>query len=469
MGPEALAWVDWVAETGCRYWQMRPLGPTGDGDSPYQCFSAFAGNPYLISPDALVADGLADPDDVPAFPLDRVDFGRVIPWKIGLLDEAHRRFVGGDAPHLRPLYEEFAEDHRHWLADYALFMAVKRHHGGGPFWEWPEEIRVRHPSAVRDAGDRLAVEIDRQLFQQFVFHRQWSSVRRHAAERGVQLIGDAPIFVASDSADVWARPDLFKLDDDLHPTVVAGVPPDYFSPTGQLWGNPHYDWERHADDDYAWWVERLRSLLGLVDVVRLDHFRAFADAWEIPAGSETAEHGAWVLGPGRAVFDAAAAALGSLPIIAEDLGELHEIVPQLRDDLGLPGMKIGLFGYGDQGEPPEAWPHWSVAYTGTHDNATTREWLDGLDEAERARVSAAMGVETATSWSLVEKVWTSEAVLTVTTAQDLLDLGAEARMNLPGTLGPHNWTWRLASGAVDAELATRLADLNRTSGRWHGV
>jgi len=463
-------WLDWLSGAGCRYWQTLPLGPTGYGDSPYQCFSAFAGNPFLISPDLLVADGLIDLPDAPSFHDDHVEFGSVIPWKLAVLDAAFDRFRSDPPAGLSSAHSSFREHHRSWLDDYALFMAIKEDRGGGPWWDWPDELRMAHPEAIADAATRLAVEVERQVFRQFLFFRQWDRVRSGAAERRIEIIGDIPIFVAPDSVDVWAAPHLFHLDEQRRPTVVAGVPPDYFSETGQLWGNPLYDWQTHAAEGYAWWIERIRHTVAMVDVVRVDHFRGFVDYWEIPAGSPTAVDGRWMEGPGRAVFDAMETALGNLPIIAEDLGEIHAAVPVLRDDLGLPGMKILQFAYDGNPENeflPDRYPVNCIVYTGTHDNDTIRGWFQSASRADRMRVRRALGAwgpSITVPHKMIEEAWKSRAILAVTPLQDVLSLGTEARMNLPGTPSG-NWQWRYPEGALTPRAASRLRHLNDKTGR----
>jgi 4-alpha-glucanotransferase len=470
LGPTADEWLEWLLETGCRYWQILPLGPTGYGDSPYQSFSAFAGNPSLVSPDRLIADGLLHLDELdphPHFPARRVDYGRVIPWKLQLLDRAHDRLPQSRRV-LRTAFERFRDEQAHWLEDYALFMAIKEQHGGGSWSEWPREIRRRERAALRSARDRLASEAARHAFRQFLFFRQWELFREQAHRAGIRIIGDIPVYVAPDSADVWSHPELFLLDDERRPTHVAGVPPDYFSETGQLWGNPLYDWETHAASGFSWWIDRLGTLQDLVDVVRIDHFRAFADYWEIPAGSPTAEKGRWVDGPGRAFFTTVGAALGELPIIAEDLGEVHDVVPRLLEEVELPGMKILQFAFdGDPDNPflPENYPERCVVYTGTHDNQTIRGWYASLTRKERARVDRALDTSPATvAWDMIDAAWESQAILAVTPLQDVFELGDAARMNRPGTLGG-NWSWRFTRRSLTAQRAGRLAALNRRTGR----
>jgi 4-alpha-glucanotransferase len=471
LGPGARRWLEWLASTGCRYWQVLPLGPTGYGDSPYQCFSAVAGNPYLVSADDLLGEGLLHAEDLgdrPDLPVDHVDYGPTIRWKLRILDRAFQRFVVDRPGDIADAFSAFHRAHAAWLDDYSLFMAIKEECGGGAWQEWPEPIKHRDPDALDQLRERLAPEIERHAFRQFLFFRQWSALRHLVTAAGMAIVGDAPIFVAMDSADVWANPHLFDLDESLQPNHVAGVPPDYFSETGQLWGNPQYRWDVHAAEDYAWWIDRLRSLGLLVDVVRIDHFRGFVDYWEVPAGAPTAIEGRWVDGPGKSFFDVVDSALGGLPIIAEDLGELHETVPALRDELGLPGMKILQFAY--DGDPqndflPEHYPENCVVYTGTHDNDTTRGWYHSLTDSERETVRRTAGVDgRSVAWDLMTIGWESRAKLAIAPMQDVLGLGAEARMNTPGTAAG-NWTWRMGARALSRERAERLAGLNRRTGR----
>lgn len=465
LGSQALTWLDWLASTGCELWQVLPLGPTGFGDSPYQSFSSFAGNPYLVSLEELVEADLLASDDfatMPDFPEGKVDFGPLIQWKTEMLDRAHRRFQAD------PDYDRFVAAESEWLEDFALFMAVKEDQGGSPWTQWPPELRDRHPAALSDARVRLAHRIDAHRFRQYLFFGQWDRVRERAGRLEVRIVGDLPIFVAHDSADVWARPDLFRLDSTGQPEVVAGVPPDYFSATGQLWGNPLYRWDRHAADGYRWWLERLKAVLRQVDIVRIDHFRAFADYWEIPGDAETAESGRWLDGPGAPFFEAVKAELGELPIIAEDLGELSPKVFDLRDQLGLPGMKILQFAFDDdETNPflPHNYPENCVAYTGTHDNDTTVGWYASAPEEERHYARTYLGIDgTDMAWSLIETIWRSRADYVLAPMQDLLALPSEHRMNLPGSASG-NWGWRLQPGALTPDLAQRLRNLNEATGR----
>lgn len=470
IGPEAHRFIDFLSGAGCALWQILPHGPTSFGDSPYQTLSVFAGNPNLISPDLLLRDGLlteADLNDTPNFPADRVDFGAVIPWKAAMVQKAYDHFAA-TGQHLRGAYDSFRAAQAHWLEEFALFAALKEEAGGRPWHEWPEAVRRRDPAALEAARLRLAAVIDRYAFAQFLFYRQWRELQAHARKCGVQIIGDIPIFVAHDSADVWANPHLFTLLEDGRPSHVAGVPPDYFSPTGQLWGNPLYRWEVHKETGYAWWMERIKATLDLVDIIRMDHFRGFDAYWEIPAGMPTAEIGQWVKGPGKEFFGAVAEKLGTLPLIAEDLGVMTASVADLRDSFGLPGMKIVQFAFdGDAHNPflPHNFTPNYVAYTGTHDNDTSRGWYRTAPEKERdfcRRYLQVSGQNIA--WDLIRATWQSVAVFAIAPLQDFLDLDTEARMNLPGTPSG-NWQWRLWPGALTEDLKSRMNEMNYLYGR----
>ncbi|MFH2102549.1 MAG: 4-alpha-glucanotransferase [Chloroflexota bacterium] len=465
IGPAAVRWIEWLSGSGCKLWQVLPLGPTGFGDSPYQCFSAFAGNPYLISPDVLLDEGLLTKDDladVPESAVDRIDYGSMIPWKLALLERAFERFTSGPSPVRKRGFNDFRTENASWLDDYALFMALKEAHGGGAWDCWPLALRKRESATIEQARQTYSQAILRYSFYQYLFFEQWVSLKATAKAHGIKIIGDIPIFVAYDSADVWAHPDLFYLDEEGNPTVVAGVPPDYFSPTGQLWGNPLYQWNEHWKTGYTWWCDRLAAALKTVDIIRLDHFRGFAGYWEIPAGAETAENGCWVPGPGAEFFNAARASLGDLPIIAEDLGEITPDVIALREHFSLPGMKILQFAFSD---PENAFlPHKcssnSVVYTGTHDNDTTLGWYASAPENEKdfaRRYLQTDGQDFA--WDLIRAAWSSTAVFALTPMQDLLRLGTEARMNYPSRLGG-NWEWRMEEDAPDNELMAAIRELN---------
>ena len=485
LGPAAYRWVDWLSSAGCKLWQVLPLGPTGYGDSPYQCFSAFAGNPYLISPELLLEQGLlsaGDFTDMPDWDPGQVDFGALYHWKPSLLEKAYQCFSSdplavrddpstsastGSAQRLRAGFEYFRADNAAWLDDYAVFMAIKEAHGGGPWLDWPEALRRRDPAALAEIRKSLKDAILRFTFFQFLFFNQWNALRDHAHQKGLRIIGDIPIFVAMDSSDVWSHPDLFCLDADGRPTVVAGVPPDYFSPTGQLWGNPLYRWGVHKSSGYAWWLERLRFTLATVDIVRIDHFRGFAGYWEIPAGSPTAETGRWVPGPGVDFFNAVMPALGGggderLPIIAEDLGVITPDVIALRDQFALPGMKVLQFAFSgpDNIFLPHHYPQNCVVYTGTHDNDTARGWYASAPEHEKDFSRRYLGMDGSDfAWDLIRTAWVSPATFALAPMQDWLDLGTEARFNFPSRLGG-NWEWRMTEDAMSGELRDRIRELN---------
>jgi 4-alpha-glucanotransferase len=465
LGPAAHRWVDWCAGAGCKLWQVLPLGPTGYGDSPYQCFSAFAGNPFLLSPDLLLQDGLLRADDLadmPAWDPGKVDYGAIFRWKPALLEKTFRRFLAAPLPGLQTLFDEFRAASAFWLDDYALFAAIKESGGGGPWGAWPAELRKRAPAALAQARESLRDSILRYSFYQFLFFRQWDDLRAHARSRGLQIIGDLPIFIALDSADVWAHPDLFCLDEDRRPTAVAGVPPDYFSPTGQLWGNPLYRWDVHRYSGYAWWLDRIRAALRTVDILRIDHFRGFAGYWEIPSGSPTAETGRWVPGPGADFFAAVEKYLGGLPVLAEDLGVITPDVVELRERFALPGMKVLQFAFSGPDNP--FLPHHHVpnclVYTGTHDNDTARGWYESAPAQEKDFARRYLGIDGSDfSRDLVRAAWRSVAVFALAPMQDLLDLGPAARMNFPGRLGG-NWEWRITGESLSPQLQQALRELN---------
>jgi 4-alpha-glucanotransferase len=471
LGPAAHEWVAWLARAGCRLWQMLPLGPTGYGDSPYQSFSAFAGNPLLISPDVLVQEGLLRRDEVegaPDFPAERVDFGAVIAWKDRLLTHLTDAFDARARREQRDQYEQFREANRSWLDDFAVFMALKRAHGGAPWTEWPEGLRARDPEALIASRQCLESEVKAQSIRQFCFFRQWSALAEAAHTAGIDLVGDVPIFVAHDSADVWAHPGLFALDGFGQPEFVAGVPPDYFSPTGQRWGNPLYRWESMRADGYAWWVRRLQAVLSAVDIVRLDHFRGFEACWEIPASAPTAETGRWAPGPGAEFLSAVRRGLGGMPIIAEDLGVITPAVKKLRTDFGLPGMKVLQFAF--DGTPkdeflPHNYPERCVVYTGTHDNDTVVGWYDSAAEDLRDLCRRYLGRDgSEIAWDMIRAAWSSVAQWAIAPLQDVLSLGAQARMNYPSR--EHgNWGWRVRGEQLTDALADRLAEWNRIYGR----
>jgi len=471
LGPQAHGWIDFLVETGTGLWQVLPLGPTGYGDSPYQCFSAFAGNPYLISPDALLQEGLLSGDDLrgaPDFPAGEVDYGRVIPWKLDLLNRAFQAFQNSSFPELQADLKSFQDDQSHWVDDYALFMAVKETQGGKPWVDWPAALRDRLPRALEKFQEQHRYQVERQLFFQFLFFRQWNHLRSHAHQQGVEIIGDIPIFVAHDSADVWGHRELFYLDKLGQPIVVAGVPPDYFSETGQLWGNPLYRWEVHRHSGYRWWLDRLQAVLSVVDIVRLDHFRGFAGYWEIPAGEETAVEGEWKQGPGTDFFHTVQEELGELPIIAEDLGEITPDVIELREQLGLPGMKVLVFAFGGGPENeflPHHYPENCAVYTGTHDNDTAVGWYQRVGKKEKSFARRYLNVSGEDiAWDLIRAAWGSVAVLAVAPLQDLLSLDNSARMNYPGS-ERGNWSWRMKADDLNTDLRNKLEKVNHLYSR----
>ncbi len=466
LGPDCYRWIDFLAESGCSIWQVLPLGPTGYGDSPYQSFSTFAGNIYLISPTLLLDQNLltrADIADRPDFPAGRVDFGAAIEWKLKLLDRAYDHFTKSKSVKLKQSYETFCQTEADWLVDFSTFMAIKESQGGVSWDNWPELLRQRDRDALEEFSAAHRDAIEKHKFRQFLFSDQWNRVRDYAHLKGIQIIGDIPIFVAFDSADAWSHPDLFFLGKDGKPTVVAGVPPDYFSPTGQLWGNPLYRWSAHKDSGYTWWIKRFSSVLQKVDIVRLDHFRGFAGYWEIPANMPTAEIGRWVKGPGKDFMNAIQKAFNGLPIIAEDLGVITPDVVDLRDSFNLPGMKILQFAFASTPDDPflpHNYPRNCVAYTGTHDNDTTWGWYKTAPEKERdfcRRYFARSGEDIA--WDLIRGVWSSPAAFAVSTLQDFLNLDTEARMNYPGRPAG-NWTWRYKPEDLSEELGSRIKELN---------
>jgi 4-alpha-glucanotransferase len=472
LGPAAYRWVDVLAESGTGLWQVLPLGPTGYGDSPYQSFSAFAGNVNLISPDLLVDDGLLDGSAPPRFPADRVAYGSVIAWKRSLLADAFTAFSNGaGSDEMHSGYARFVREHP-WLDDFALFTAIKDDRGGGSWHGWPDDLRMRDAMALERARRDLGHEIERVRFEQFLFARQWRALHAYASKRCVRIVGDVPFFVASDSADVWSHPELFLLDERRRPAVVAGVPPDYFSASGQLWGNPIYDWEEHRRTGYRWWADRLAATFGDTDIARIDHFRAFADYWEIPAGADTAVHGAWREGPGAVFFDAMSERFGSLPIIAEDLGDLSDRVPALLDRVGFPGMRVLAFAFSDDetnDHLPHRYPFNSVAYTGTHDNDTTLGWWRSATEHERAFAARYLSVDPQDPVrAFLEAVWSSRSRFAIAPTQDLLRLGPEARMNTPGTTDG-NWGWRLSPDDLAGDrIRSELRSLNDAYDRVSG-
>lgn len=482
LGDHAYRFVDFLVLSGQSLWQVLPLGPTGYGDSPYACYSAFAGNTLLISPERLFEEGLlsiTELDEIPSLPAERIDFELVHKSKELVLNQAFARYQRTTDTEFRSAFETFAEQNSSWLDDYALFRALKTAHGGVSWHDWESTLVRREPTALVRARVDLHNQIEAHKFFQFLFFRQWFALKAYCNERGVSIIGDIPIFVAQDSADVWTNPDQFKLDADGRPLVVAGVPPDYFSATGQFWGNPLYNWERMLADGFRWWIERVRASLQTVDIARIDHFRGFAACWEIPGGDITAERGRWVEAPGRELFTAIRKALGELPIIAEDLGVITPDVERLRDGFGFPGMRILQFGFSSDTKNidlPHNYHRNVVVYTGTHDNDTTVGWFNSVAGAGSTRSAEQINAErdfclkylhtqgTEIHWDFIRAVLSSVADTAIVPLQDLLGLGTEARMNLPNST-QGNWNWRCDEESLTESHADRLREMTDIYGR----
>jgi len=472
VGPSAFSWVDRLHDAGQAWWQALPLGPTGYGNSPYQSLSSFAGNGLLISPECLISDRLLNPRDCASQLLsDVVDYESVIPFKEDLLAKAWTRFEAGDRRDLYPAYQDFCATQESWLKEYALFRALKNKFGGSYYLEWPEDLVQRKPAALAEARRELADEIGRFRLEQFFLLMQADRLKEYAHAKGVRLIGDLPFFVSPDSSDVWANPEFFLLDEQRRPRFVAGVPPDYFSAQGQLWGNPVYNWDALRSTGYQWCIDRIRALLAHVDLIRLDHFRGFAAAWHVPAGAKTAQSGDWVRGPGANFFQAIQKELGRLPFIAEDLGTITADVASLRDGFQLPGTRVLQFafdGHPDNPYLPRNFVSNTVAYTGTHDNPPTREWYEKLPDFQKQNLWSCLerpladSVEAAPA--LIELAWSSVAALAVVPLQDVLDLGAGTRMNVPGRPGG-NWRWRVTEEMVSPSAFEWLRGLTEKSHR----
>ena len=482
LGPEAYKFVDFLAAAGQKIWQVLPLGPTGYGDSPYQLFSAFAGNPLLISLDQLAEDGLLTREELeaaPEFPADYVSFGRVIRFKLPLLDAAYRRFKASGK--WRDEFEDFRRASGGWLEDYAMFMALKEAHGGEAVWSrWEPDIAARHAPSMAEWRDRLADQMEALEFAQYIFSRQWRGLHDYARERGIRIMGDLPIYVAHDSADVWANPEMFQLDAAGDPAVMSGVPPDYFSATGQLWGNPIYRWDRMAASSFRWWIDRLRAVLTQVDIVRIDHFRGLEAYWEVPAGETTAQNGRWVKGPGAALFEALEAALGELPIVAENLGVITPEVEAIRQQFGFPGMAILQFAFGKDPQAPDFKPHNyprdRVAYSGTHDNDTTVGWWSSAGAGDSTRTAEDIREErdftrkylatggSEINWVFIRTLMASVANTVLFPLQDVLGLSSEARMNTPA-VPSGNWRWRYRAEMLAPAMAARLKEMVSTYDR----
>ncbi|MBW4560333.1 MAG: 4-alpha-glucanotransferase [Mojavia pulchra JT2-VF2] len=473
LGLEAYHFIDFLKDTYQRYWQVLPLGPTGYGNSPYMSYSAMAGNPLLISPEKLLNDGfLAEEDfaNLPTFPTDKVDFEQVAPIKIELLKKACENFKTKATSFQQKAFAGFCDSKAYWLDDYALFMALKDSQDNASWHTWKPELAKRKPEALDQAQRQLTTEIFYYKFVQYAFFQQWSELKTYANMRGIEIIGDIPIYVAHDSADVWANPDIFCLDEETGEAAqMAGVPPDYFSATGQLWGNPVYDWKELQKQDFKWWLLRFEAMLDYVDIIRIDHFRGFEAFWAVPQGEETAINGEWVKAPGEAFFEAVKQKLGKLPVLAEDLGVITPEVEALRDKFEFPGMKVLHFAFGsDPGNPflPFNYPRNAVVYTGTHDNNTTIGWFETANEQEKRDLLLYLGCFSSEGihWDVIRLALSSIANQAIIPLQDVLGLGAEARMNFP-SIAEGNWEWRYSEEALTKELIERLRILTKLYGR----
>ena len=473
LGKEAYAFIDFLKKSRQKLWQIFPLGPTGYGDSPYQSFSSFAGNPYLIDFDLLIEAHLLSEEDLrDVFFGDNeeyIDYGAIYNQKYPLLRRAYENFKSSDNHEMRENLEHFKRENASWLNDYSLYISLKNHFNGLPWNEWAHDIKNREHEAMEHYKNELADDVEYHNFIQFLFFKQWGDVKRYANENGIKIIGDIPIFVAADSSDAWANPEIFLFDEERKPVKVAGVPPDYFSATGQLWGNPLYNWQKLKETNYSWWVERVRANLSTCDIIRIDHFRGFEAYWAVPYGDDTAINGQWEPGPGIDLFNAIKSQLGELPIIAEDLGLMTQGVIDLREATGFPGMKILGFAF-DSGEENDYLPHTytknCVVYTGTHDNDTLIGWFQKAKEEDRqfARDYLNSRSDDEIHWDAIRGAWSSVANMAISPVQDFLGLGSEARINTPG-VAAGNWQWRLEHGVLTDELADRIAKLTKVYSR----
>jgi 4-alpha-glucanotransferase len=470
LGAPARTFVDYLAESGQSLWQFCPLGPTIPlhDNSPYQSYSAFAGNPLFIDLDELAADGYLDDIDRPDFDPETVEYGPVREFKEDRLETAFENFEADASEADREAFEAFKEKSGAWLDEYALFRALRSHFDGKGWLEWPEECKMRDPDTLAEYREELADTIEYRRFLQWQFDKQWSALKEYANERGVGFVGDMPIYVDLDSADVWANPESFKLDEEREPKYVSGVPPDEFSDDGQLWGMPVYDWDSIAENDYDWWVSRFERLLERVDVFRIDHFKGFESYWEIPAGAETAREGEWVDGPHEDVFHAVRDELGELPIIVEDLGEVTDEMDRIRTELGFPGMNVAPFA--DWCDPesryhPASYDENSVAYTSTHDTDTVNGWYENLDDEQQDCLDYAVDYEGGDiNWDILGAIWDSASVISLAQLQDILGLGSEARFNVPGT-EEDNWNWRVREAQLTDDTAQQLYELTDETDR----
>jgi 4-alpha-glucanotransferase len=473
LGLQAYQFIDFLKESYQQYWQVLPLGPTGYGNSPYMCYSAMAGNPLLISPEKLMDEGLLVEDDfanLPQFPMEKVDYQQVVPIKTQLLKKACENFKTKATEIQQQKFAGFCDTKAYWLDDYALFMALKEKNENASWHNWDTKLAKRQPEAIAQAQQRLNAEVFYYKFTQYEFFRQWSELKSYANMRGIEIIGDIPIYVAHDSADVWANPQFFELDQKTNEVaLMAGVPPDYFSATGQLWGNPVYNWQELQQQDFKWWVQRFEAMLDYVDIIRIDHFRGFQAFWAVPQGEETAMNGEWVEAPGEAFFEVLGKKLGKLPVMAEDLGVMTKEVEALRDKFEFPGMKILQFGFGsDPGNPflPFNYSRNCVVYTGTHDNDTTVGWFNQANDWEKGNLLLYLGSISPDGihWDLIRLALSSIANQAILPLQDILGLDTQARMNFPST-AEGNWEWRFYTEALTEEITTKLKNLTKLCGR----
>jgi len=471
LGKETFKFIDLLVRAKQKIWQILPLGPTGFADSPYQCFSSSAGNPLLIDLDKLVEERLLDKSDLenlPFFDEGKVDYGHLINLKYPLLEKAATQFFKDAGHHQKAAYHQFLKASSPWLSDYAMFMALKEHLGQKPWYLWSRPLKMKDEHEVGKYFKVLNDKIEFHKFIQFLFFRQWMAVKDYAHQNNIRIIGDIPLYVALDSVDAWANTDIFQFDEEKNPIAVGGVPPDYFSATGQLWGNPLYRWDVLKQQGFKWWIDRIKANLVLYDIIRIDHFRGFAGYWSVPYGEKTAINGKWIPGPGKAVFEAIRRELGDIPVIAEDLGVMTDDVEDLRDSFNLPGMKILQFAF-DSSEAndylPHNYPKNCVVYTGTHDNDTIMGWIKNAKTEDREYLKDYLGSDGKDlCWDVIRLAWSSVADTAIVPMQDLLCLGTEARMNLPGTT-VNNWMWRVKQRDFTDELAAKLAHLTKLYGR----
>lgn len=458
LGDDCYYFIDFLEKSAQKLWQICPVGPTGYGNSPYQTYSAFAGNPLFINLEKLVDNGLLEMDDLKteeSFNEIKVEFEKVKKFKSVLFRKAYKNFL----EHSSSEFVNFCETESDWLDDFSLFMALKKHFNEISWNNWEESIKLRKPAAMKKYSEMLKNEIGYQKFLQYLFFKQWKEMRNYSSSKNIKIIGDIPIYVAFDSSDAWSHPEYFLFDEDNNPTFVAGVPPDKFSPTGQLWGNPLYNWEKHKENNFSWWKKRFKKTLEMVDIIRIDHFIGFVNYWAVPANDKTAENGSWQPAPGKELFSAVLKDLGSLPIIAEDLGAITQKVIDLRDYFDFPGMKILHFAFGTGANNPylpENFPENCVVYTGTHDNETTEGWFKNIPGFLKEEVRNYLDLKNEKiSWRLIEAAWESKADIAIAPLQDFLGLDNSARMNIPGTVGG-NWEWRVKKSQLNDELAMKI-------------